>query len=121
MSFIGNDKEETDDFLKNLNKKRDEKKELKEYTQYRKQCAIEKIKNILHLSFIDSYDTRDLVVEQRLVVLQLMKRIGECEEEIPKKFWCNNCKKIDKRIKELIKRFQTKKKYWKTDTFGKNF
>lgn len=92
--------------------RRQEETELKESMKDRRQCAIEKVKNILHLPLVDLYikHTENLNIIQRLVILQLIRRIIECEDKIPKEFWCENCKRKDKRIKDLIKRFLTMNK-----------
>lgn len=100
------DDNKEDEFLKNLEKKREEKRELEENTKERKLNALDKIQKVLDLPFFVDHDTTGLNTIQRLTILQLLRKIGECEGEIPEEFWCDNCKSKEERVKELIKRFR---------------
>lgn len=109
-SIWGSNKDDADDkedeFLQNLEKKREEKRELKESTKERKLSAIGKIQKVIDLPLFNDYDTIGLNTIQRLTILQLLRKIGECEGEIPKEFWCDSCKSKEERVKDLIKRFR---------------
>ncbi|MCK4359139.1 MAG: hypothetical protein KAW92_10450 [Candidatus Cloacimonetes bacterium] len=113
MDIWGSNKKnnnDENDYLKNLEKKRQEKEILKEYTKERKLRAIDKIQKVLDLPFFTDYNTEGLSTFQRLTILQLLRKIGECEGEIPREFWCKSCKRKEKRVKELIKRFRDNQK-----------
>jgi len=98
----------------------DERKELQEETKYRKQLAIKKLKKVLESNdIIGCYNASNLNAMQRMVILQLMRRIYECEENIPKSMWCKTCKSKKERIFELIQRFQ--KMYKKSEYYGKSY
>lgn len=103
--MFSHDDKDNDDFLKDLNKKREKREELKEQTKYRKQCAIEKLEQVLHSPIVELYNTSGLTTQQRLIILQLIRRIYECEGKIPEKYWCDDCKSKGERIKDLSKRF----------------
>jgi hypothetical protein len=118
------EKDDFEDWYKNYSeevwkdiKNNSKKNELLETVKYRKKCSIEKVAKVLNSSIVYLYDTIDLGTMQRMVILQLMRRIYECEEEIPRNLWCRECERKEDRIHDLIKRFQKMKKSKSKDRY----